>query len=163
MKKTMTLFLILLTLTAYSQEQSKDSIEYPLTGHDIYGTQIVTITRKQQEKVTEAFLELSKCKNIVISQDGYIWELEQQLTDFQIVIQQQDSLNKINSLVIKQKETVIDALETKVDLHLDQIHHLEQDNKKRKNKLLAWKIGTFTTIGVTLVAIPVTIAVLSNK
>jgi hypothetical protein len=62
--------------------------------------------------------------------------------------------------MLDNREQKIKQLNIQLGLKDDLIQQSDLKYKATKRKLIGWKVGTYTTIGVVLVAIPVTLAIL---
>lgn len=137
-----------------------DSIKYPLWGTDNQGTEVVTITKTQQKNLNSKLIQLGQCQNRELIKIDYIKALELQISDYKSTLELYDSTSNDCSIMLKNRADKIAQLQYQLDLK-DQLQTQTENNyKATKRKLLGWKIGTFTTIGVVVVAIPVTLAIL---
>lgn len=147
----------MLNMTVYSQ---KDSTKYPLWGIDPQGTEVVTITKRQQQNLNNKLIQLGQCQNREQIKVDYIKALELQLSDYKSALELYDSTSYDCSIMLENRQDKIEQLNYQLDLK-DQLQTQTENNyKATKRKLLGWKIGTFTTIGIVVVAIPVTLAIL---
>jgi hypothetical protein len=147
----------MLNKTVFSQT---DSIKYPLWGIDNQGTEVVTITKTQQQNLNTKLIQLGQCKNRELIKIDYIKALELQVSDYKSTIDLHDSTSYDCSIMLKNRADKIEQLQYQLDLK-DQLQAQTENNyKATRRKLLGWKIGTFTTIGVVVVAIPITLAIL---
>lgn len=157
MKYLLLLIILIHSETVFSQ---KDSTKYPLWGIDQQGTQVVTITKGQQQNLNNKLIQLGQCQNRELIKIDYIKALELQLSDYKDAIDLYDSTSYDCSIMLDNREEKINQLNYQLDLKDDLQRQTEINHKATKRKLLGWKIGTFTTIGVVVIAIPVTLAIL---
>lgn len=149
-------------MTAYSQNSLKDSINYPVKGIDPNGVEVVTITKEQQKQINTSLLYLRQCQNREQIKSDYISVLELQLEDYKKTVEVQDSSYNKVTLMLENRQKNIYELQHQLALKEELVRQTKEQEKASRRKLLGWKIGTFATIGVTLVAIPVTIYILTK-
>lgn len=148
-------------MIVFSQPLLKDSIKYPVTGIDKNGVQVVTITKKQQHKINRNLLALKKYKGTSIKLATYTELLLSQIADYEKVIDKVDTTDSKVTLMLENRQAKILELEGQIKLHVDNTALTEQKYKVVKRRLIGWKVGTFVTIGVVVVAaIPITILIL---
>lgn len=143
--------------TVYSQ---KDSTKYPIWGTDQQGIEVVTITKQQQKNLNNKLIQLGQCNNRELIKIDYIKALELQLSDYKKLELKNDSTSYDCSIMLENRTAKIKELDFQLGLKDELQRQTENNYKATKRKLLGWKIGTFTTIGVVVVAIPVTLAIL---
>lgn len=148
-----------MSLQAYCQT---DTITYPHYYKDSKGNKLVVITEQHQEFITYNLLEFDKCKVVKEKQFEYIGVLEAQINDFESMSIEKDSLNNQCSIMLQNREDKIKNLEEQKRLQEGIVNNYKLIEKKNKKKLLGWKIGTFTVIGVFAIALPTTIAILAK-
>lgn len=140
-----------------------DSIEYPIYGIDAEGTRIVTISRGEQLYLTKSVIELEKCSKDNSNLDTLVSLLSSQIKDCKAVVDNQDNKDSIQtSIIILNKDKRIDNLYRQIDEHKGISLALTIEKARYKKKILGWKIGTFTVLGVFAIALPTTIALLSK-
>mgnify|MGYP003633804111 CR=1 FL=1 len=147
-------------MIAYSQILSEDSTNYPQWGIDPQGVYVVTITKNQQQNINNKLIQLGQCRNREVIKIDYIKALELQLSDYKSTLTLYDSTSYDCSIMLDNRASKIQELNLQLGLKNDLQRQTENNYKAAKRKLIGWKIGTFTTIGVVVIAIPVTLAIL---
>ena len=152
----------MVAMTAYSQSllSSNDSISYPIFSVDGDGTKVVTITHDQMIYVTEQMTAYKALQDYVSSQDKYIAELEYQIQDYEDLEKFYEKQHEQSLIIIENRNLVIRGLNSQLTLNDELIKENERILKQSNRRLVGWKVGTFVTIGVVVVAIPVTVGLL---
>ena len=111
-------------------------------------------------------LEGEKCKIVKEKQFEYIGILEKQIKDCDDIQTHRDTFSNARSLVIQKQESKLENMYRQLDAQkgISLSLQVERNNliRRQKKKLLSWKVGTFTVIGIFAIALPTTIAILSK-
>jgi hypothetical protein len=139
-----------------------DSISYPSYSIDTEGTKIVTITKSQQIYLTKSILELEKCQDLNLNYKAANILLLEESATCKALVTAHELQDEASSIIIDAQKEQITNLKQQIQLNNKIYIALEQSQKKKKRKLLGWKIGTFTVIGIFAIALPTTIAIMSK-
>jgi len=96
----------------------------------------------------------------VTTQDKYISELEYQILDYEDLESYYEKQHEKSVVIIENRNEVIKALNSQLYLKDELIKENERILKRSNRRVIGWKVGTFVTIGVVVVAIPVTVGLL---
>ena len=147
-------------MTAFSKASYQDSIIYPVFSIDAFGTKTVTISINQEKVINIKLIKLERCESIAQQQQELIHLMQIQIDVLEHAGEKCDSTLSKQSSIIENQESIISEKDIQLNLKNELISNYDKQIKQSKKRVLGWKIGTFVTIGVFVVAVPTIIGIL---